>query len=103
MNTTQFVNRHISLNEADKEAMLKRIGVSGIDELIDQAIPKSIRLEKNLEISPALSEYEMLAHSKDLASKNIEFENYIGFGYHSTILPSAIQRNILENPSWYTA
>ena len=59
MNTTQFVNRHISLNEADKEAMLKRIGVSGIDELIDQAIPKSIRLEKNLEISPALSEYEM--------------------------------------------
>lgn len=103
MNTTQFVNRHISLNEADKQAMLKEIGVSGIDELIAQTIPNSIRLEKDLNISPALSEYEMLAHSKDLAAKNLLFDNYIGFGYHNTILPSAIQRNILENPSWYTA
>ncbi|MGV8915372.1 MAG: aminomethyl-transferring glycine dehydrogenase [Kaistella sp.] len=103
MNTTQFVNRHISLNEADKQAMLQKIGVSDMDELISQAIPNSIRLEKELEISPALSEYEMLAHSKDLASKNIMFDNYIGFGYHNTILPSSIQRNILENPSWYTA
>ena len=103
MNTTQFVNRHISMNEADKQAMLQEIGVSGIDELIAQTIPNSIRLEKDLNISPALSEYEMLAHSKELAAKNSLFDNYIGFGYHSTILPSAIQRNILENPSWYTA
>ncbi|OWK73194.1 glycine dehydrogenase (aminomethyl-transferring) [Flavobacteriaceae bacterium JJC] len=103
MNTTQFVNRHISLNEADKKAMLQKIGVSGIDELIAQTIPNSIRLEKDLNIADALSEYEMLAHSKDLASKNLLFDNYIGFGYHNTILPSAIQRNILENPSWYTA
>lgn len=103
MNTTQFVNRHISLNNADKEAMLKKIGVSGIDELISQTIPDSIRLEKDLEISAALSEYEMLAHSKDLASKNALYDNYIGFGYFNTILPSPIQRNILENPSWYTA
>ena len=103
MNTTQFVNRHISLNEADKQAMLQEIGVSGIDELIAQTIPNSIRLEKDLNISPALSEYEMLAHSKDLASKNVLFDNYIGFGYNNTILPSVIQRNILENPSWYTA
>lgn len=103
MNTTQFVNRHISLNEADKKAMLQKIGVSGIDELIAQTIPNSIRLEKDLTIADALSEYEMLAHSKDLASKNLLFDNYIGFGYHNTILPSAIQRNILENPSWYTA
>ncbi|ACU07436.1 Glycine dehydrogenase [decarboxylating] (glycine cleavage system P protein) [Flavobacteriaceae bacterium 3519-10] len=103
MNTTQFVSRHISLNDADKKAMLKKIGVSGIDELISQTIPDSIRLEKDLEISPALSEYEMLAHSKELASKNALFDNYIGFGYFNTILPSPIQRNILENPSWYTA
>lgn len=103
MNTTQFVNRHISLNEADKKAMLQKIGVAGIDELIAQTIPNSIRLEKDLNIADALSEYEMLAHSKDLASKNLLFDNYIGFGYHNTILPSAIQRNILENPSWYTA
>ena len=68
MNTTQFVNRHISMNEADKPAMLQEIGVSGIDELIAQTIPNSIRLEKDLNISPALSEYEMLAHSKELAA-----------------------------------
>ena len=78
MNTTQFVNRHISLNEADKQAMLQKVGVSGIDELIAQTIPNSIRLEKDLDIADALSEYEMLAHSKDLASKNLLFDNYIG-------------------------
>ena len=103
MDTTQFVNRHISLNEADKQAMLEKIGVPDMAELISQTIPNSIRLNKDLDISPALSEYEMLAHSKELSSKNVLFDNYIGFGYNNTILPSAIQRNILENPSWYTA
>ena len=103
MNTQQFVNRHISLNESDTKEMLDRIGVSDISELISQTIPDSIRLEKDLNISEPLSEYEMLAHSKDLASKNLMFDNYIGFGYHNVILPSVIQRNILENPSWYTA
>ena len=103
MNTQQFVNRHISLSQADTEAMLKRIGVNSIDELVSQTIPGSIRLEKDLEISAPLSEYEMLAHSKDLASQNKLYDNYIGFGYFGTILPAAIQRNIFENPSWYTA
>lgn len=103
MNTTQFVNRHISLDEADKQAMLQKIGVSGIEELLSQTIPSTIRLKKDLDISPALSEHQMLAHSKELAAKNALYDNYIGFGYHGTILPSAIQRNILENPSWYTA
>ena len=103
MNTTQFVNRHISMNEADQQAMLNRIGVADIEELIGQTIPDSIRLKKDLSFTEALSEYEMLAHSKDLAAKNLLFDNYIGFGYNNTILPSAIQRNILENPSWYTA
>ncbi|MEC5395135.1 aminomethyl-transferring glycine dehydrogenase [Bergeyella sp. RCAD1439] len=103
MNTQQFVNRHISLNEADKEAMLKKLGVSSIEELIDQTFPKDIRLPKELAISEPLSEYDMLAHSKDLASKNADFTNYIGFGYHDTILPSVVKRNIFENPSWYTA
>ncbi len=103
MNTTKFVNRHVSRDEADRDAMLKRVGVAGIDELISQTIPASIRLEKELNISEPLSEYEMLAHSKALASKNAQFDSYIGFGYYNTILPSPIQRNILENPSWYTA
>ena len=103
MNTTQFVNRHISLNEADTEAMLEKVGVASLEELIGQTIPDSIRLKQELNISDPLSEQEMLAHSKDLAAKNLMFDNYIGFGYHNTVLPSAIQRNILENPSWYTA
>ena len=103
MNTTQFVNRHISLNESDKNEMLKKIGVANVEELISQTIPNSIRLAQDLDISAPLSEYEMLQHSKTLASKNLMFDNYIGFGYFNTILPSPIQRNILENPSWYTA
>lgn len=103
MNTVDFVYRHISLNEQDKDAMLKKIGVSNIDQLIDETIPAAIRADKELNISEALSEYRMIRHSKRLASKNADFTNYIGFGYHNTILPAPIKRNILENPSWYTA
>lgn len=103
MNTSQFVNRHISLNESDKQAMLDKIGVKDIKELISQAIPESIRIQEDLKISEPLSEFEMLMHSKDLAAKNQIFDNYLGFGYYGTILPSPIQRNILENPGWYTA
>ena len=103
MNTTQFVNRHISMNEADTQAMLEKVGVASMEELIGQTIPDSIRLKQELNISEPLSEQEMLAHSKELAAKNLMFDNYIGFGYHNTVLPSVIQRNILENPSWYTA
>ncbi|QCX54241.1 aminomethyl-transferring glycine dehydrogenase [Elizabethkingia sp. JS20170427COW] len=103
MNTQQFVNRHISVNEQDKNAMLKKIGVESLRDLITQTIPSQILLDKELNISPALSEYEMLSHSKDLASQNAKFDSYIGFGYHDTILPPAIQRNIFENPGWYTA
>ena len=103
MNTQQFVNRHINFNEADKNAMLQKIGVSSVEELISQTIPDAIRLENELDISAPLSEYEMLQHSKELAAKNLDYDTYIGFGYHNSILPSVIQRNILENPSWYTA
>ncbi len=103
MNTQQFVNRHISMNKADRDAMLKTVGVESIDELISQTIPANIRSEKELDISAPLSEYEMIQHSRALASQNALFDNYIGYGYHDTILPAPIQRNILENPSWYTA
>lgn len=103
MNTQQFVNRHISLGESDRNAMLTKIGVSSVEELIAQTIPETIRLKKDLDISKPLSEHEMLSHSKTLASKNSGFTDYIGFGYHNTILPSVIKRNIFENPSWYTA
>jgi glycine dehydrogenase len=65
--------------------MLEKLGVSSIEELISQTIPSSIRLEKDLEISEPLSEYEMLNHSKELASKNTDYTSYIGFGYHNTL------------------
>lgn len=103
MNTNQFVQRHISTNEADKKAMLEKIGAASVEELITQTIPSAIRSGKDLDISEPLSEYEMLQHSKALASENQLFDNYIGFGYHNVILPAAIQRNIFENPGWYTA
>ena len=102
MNTSEFVNRHISFNETNKNEMLKKVGISSIDELISQTIPHSIRLQKDLSISEPLSEFEMLSHSKELASENQQFDSYIGLGYHPAILPAVIQRNILENPSWYS-
>ncbi len=103
MNTHEFVNRHIWINESDTQAMLERIGVADLDTLVSQTIPDSIRLKKELNISEPLSEYEMLRHSRALALKNSDFANYIGFGFHNTLLPSAIKRNVFENPSWYTA
>ena len=88
MNTSEFVNRHISFNETNKNEMLKKVGVSSIDELISQTIPHSIRLQKDLNISEPLSEFEMLSHSKELASENQQFDSYIGLGYHPAILPA---------------
>ncbi len=89
MNTEQFVSRHISLNEADKQAMLEKLGVSSIEELISQTIPSSIRLEQDLEISEAFSEYEMLNHSKELASKMLITRVISGL---DTIIHSCLQR-----------
>lgn len=103
MNTHKFVNRHISMNPEDTKAMLERIGVSSVEELIAQTIPQGIRFSEDIVLDTPLSELEMLQHSKELASQNQQFSNYIGFGYHPTVLPPVIQRNIFENPSWYTA
>src|SRR5690606_20167339 len=74
-----------------------------IDELIDAALPADIRFEKPLELPEALSEYETLQHLQQLADKNKKARSFIGYGYYRTILPSPIQRNVLENPGWYTA
>jgi glycine dehydrogenase len=83
--------------------MIKTIGVSSVDELINKTIPADIRLKNNLDLPKAMSEYEYMSHIQTLANKNKLFKNYIGLGYHPTILPGVIQRNILENPGWYTA
>ena len=103
MNTNSFLLRHIGPREEDVNSMLSTIGVDSIDELIDQTIPEAIRLEEDLDLADGLSEQEFLGHIKELAQKNKQYKTYIGLGYHNTVLPSVIQRNILENPGWYTA
>jgi glycine dehydrogenase len=103
MNTDSFALRHIGPREADLPEMLKTIGVDSIDQLIYETIPDDIILKKQMDLPRALSEQEFLAHIGDLANKNKVFKTYIGLGYHNTIMPPVIQRNILENPGWYTA
>ncbi|GAB4248592.1 MAG: aminomethyl-transferring glycine dehydrogenase [Vicingaceae bacterium] len=98
-----FVNRHLGPREEEINDMLKTINVSSIDELIEQTIPKHIRLKKPLNLSQPLTEYEYLNHIKALAAKNKVYKTYIGLGYYNTFMPSVIKRNIFENPGWYTA
>jgi glycine dehydrogenase len=103
MRTDSFVLRHVGPRENEIHEMIKTIGVSSVDELINKTIPADIRLKNNLDLPKAMSEYEYMSHIQTLANKNKLFKNYIGLGYHPTILPGVIQRNILENPGWYTA
>ncbi|MBK0383277.1 aminomethyl-transferring glycine dehydrogenase [Pedobacter sp. SD-b] len=98
----QFENRHIAPNEQDKLAMLKAVGAGSIEELIDQTVPKNIRLKKPMNLPAAKSEFEYLHDLRITASKNKVFKSYIGKGYNDVVLPAVIQRNILENPGWYT-
>ena len=98
-----FSDRHNGPKQADVEKMLSVVGAKSVDELINQTIPSSIRLEKDLDLPSALSETRFLEYMQSLAKKNKNYRSYIGMGYFNTILPSVIQRNILENPGWYTA
>lgn len=98
----QFQSRHIAPNEADTAKMLKIIGVSSLDELIAQTIPDRIRLKKPLDLPPAKSEFDYLTTLKQTSLKNKVFKSFIGKGYYDVIVPGVIQRNILENPGWYT-
>ncbi len=103
MNTDSFALRHIGPRINDHKEMLDTIGVDSLDQLIYETIPDNIQLEKGLNLNPAMSEQEYLTHIHDLASKNKVFKSYIGLGYNPSNLPAVIQRNILENPGWYTA
>jgi len=103
MDTNSFLLRHIGSKKEDIQGMLDTIGLNSINELIEQTIPSSIRLKEELHLGDTLSEQEFLAHIKELAQKNKQFKTYIGLGYNNTVLPSVIQRNVLENPGWYTA
>jgi glycine dehydrogenase len=98
----KFQHRHIATNSADTQAMLKTIGVKSIDELIDQTVPANIRLKQALRLPEPLSEANYLSQLKQTASKNKVFKSYIGQGYYGVQVPGVIQRNILENPGWYT-
>ncbi|MEZ7496154.1 aminomethyl-transferring glycine dehydrogenase [Leeuwenhoekiella aequorea] len=103
MRTDVFALRHIGSRPEEKEEMLKAIGADTIDQLIFETLPDGIKLKKPLNLEPALSEYEYATHINSLASKNKLFKTYIGLGYHEAKIPAVIQRNILENPGWYTA
>jgi len=101
--STPFAKRHIGVQSGELTTMLKTIGISSIAHLIDETIPEDIRLKKEMDLPEAMSENELLAHLEELSQKNQLFSQYIGLGYHPSITPSVIKRNILENPGWYTA
>jgi glycine dehydrogenase len=98
----KFQSRHIAPNQADTAQMLTALGVNSLDELIGQTIPAKIRLKSPLSLPPAKSEFDYLNSLRQTASKNKVFNSFIGQGYYDVIVPGVIQRNILENPGWYT-
>ncbi len=100
--TDIFEPRHIGPSEEETGEMLKAIGAKSLDELIDQTIPANIRLESPMKIAKAMSEYETINYIRAAAARNKVFRSFIGMGYYGTIVPPVIQRNILENPGWYT-
>ncbi|MBD1859193.1 MULTISPECIES: aminomethyl-transferring glycine dehydrogenase [Leptolyngbya] len=100
--TDRFVDRHIGVRGEEIRAMLAVLGLNSISDLIEQAVPKSIRIQRPLQIRSGRSEYELLKELKAIASKNQVLRSLIGMGYSNCITPPVIQRNILENPGWYT-
>ncbi|MBO0321680.1 aminomethyl-transferring glycine dehydrogenase [Muricauda sp. CAU 1633] len=103
MNTEVFAARHIGIAEKDLPQMFETIGVENMEQLIYETIPDDIKLKKTLDLPAGISEHEFLTHIQELAQKNKVFKTYIGLGYHESLTPSVIKRNILENPGWYTA
>ena len=98
-----LTHRHIGINQSDEATMLKKIGLNSLDELIDKTLPKNIRLKTPLQLPEAMTEYEFAAHIAQLAGKNKQYATYIGQGWYGSITPAVIQRNIFENPVWYTS
>ena len=101
--TDQFLHRHLGLTEADIRDMLATLGLASLDALIDATVPEDIRLHKPLALGAPLSEHEALAALRALHDRNQVFRSFMGMGYHDCVTPLVIQRNILENPGWYTA
>lgn len=103
MRTDDFTLRHLGPRDTDVQHMLDTINVPTLDQLIYETLPDDIKLKKPLQLDAAMSEYEYLNHIQELGQKNKVFKSYIGLGYHPTVVPAVIQRNIFENPGWYTA
>ena len=103
MKTDAFALRHLGPRESDLSHMLETIKADSLEQLIFETIPDDIRLKQPLDLEPAMTEYEYLSHIQELGKKNKVFKSYIGLGYHPAIVPAVIQRNVFENPGWYTA
>ncbi len=103
MITNNFEARHIGPRANEMALMLKKVNADSLDQLIDQTIPKGLRLDAPLNLPDGMNEYEYIQHLKSLGAKNKIFRTYIGMGYYNTITPAVILRNMLENPGWYTA
>ena len=103
MKTDVFALRHIGIREEDLKHMLNTINVENLEQLIYETIPEDIRLKESLKLDAPMSEHNFLAHIEALSKKNKVYRSYIGLGYHESLTPSVIKRNILENPGWYTA
>ncbi|NVO02677.1 MAG: aminomethyl-transferring glycine dehydrogenase [Bacteroidetes bacterium] len=103
MITNNFISRHNGPRDCEVDQMLKKIGVNTLDQLIEETVPSSIRLKSPLNLPAGLNEYEYINHLREVGAKNKIYRSYIGMGYYNAITPGVIQRNILENPGWYTA
>ena len=104
MNTTDFSIREIGVTDPEeRKRMLDTIGVKSVDDLIHHVMPSDILLDKELDLPEPMSERELIEHINELGEKNQIFSSYIGMGWYDTCTPAVIQRNILENPAWYTS
>ena len=103
MSIGKFSDRHIGPRSNDFKEMLSQVNASSIEQLINETIPAQIHLDREMSLPEALSENRFIEHMKSIAQKNKNYRSYIGMGYFNTILPGVIQRNVLENPCWYTA
>ena len=97
-----FQTRHIGPRPGDTEAMLKVVGVNTLDELIQQTVPQAIRLDRDLKLAEPISEYDYIQALRSIARKNKPLKSYLGQGYYNCVTPAVIQRNVFENPGWYT-
>ena len=103
VDTDLFVDRHVGPNPAEVAAMAELLGYGSLDSFIDAVVPAAIRLQKPLDLPPGQTEAQVLADLRSLASRNRINRSYIGLGYYGCHTPPVIQRNVLENPGWYTA